>query len=86
MITPELMLKIKESMIEHLKTHGYPDMSRDAILSQVPAMWDKLNSEGLLEEPIKQGFTFDHFYAIANQRKMDFDTMEEVARFFRRGP
>lgn len=76
--------KIKEVMVAQLKTQGYPDMSRDAILAEVPRLWDKLNDEGLLTEAIQQGLTFEIFRRIALQKKHDIETIEEVAKFFRR--
>jgi hypothetical protein len=86
-MTPELKAKIKASMNEHLVSKGYPDISNDQIIQELPAMWKKLESEGLLEEPIKQGMTYQHFVNIALHKKHEFEIMEEVARHFRRrGP
>ena len=75
--------EIRQSMLEHLKTKGYPDMSGDQIAQELPAMWQKLSREGLLVEPIKEGMTYQHFVNIALQVKHQFETMEEVAKFFR---
>ena len=80
----EAMQKIKDSMLEYLKNRGYPDMTRDAIVVELPRLWDKLNDEGLLTEMINRGFKFEQFQQIALQKKYEYDTMEEVAKFFRR--
>lgn len=75
--------EIRQSMLEHLKTKGYPDMTRDQIVAELPSLWQKLAAEGLLEEPIREGLTYQHFVNIALQSKHNQDTMDEVARFFR---
>ena len=80
----EAMKKIKESMVEHLKTKGYPDMTRDAIQAEMPRLWDKLIDEGLLTEMINRGLKFEQFQQIALQKQYEADTMEEVSKFFRR--
>lgn len=74
--------EIRQSMLEHLKTKGYPNMSRDQIVEELAPMWDKLEAEGLLVEPIKEGMTFQHFVNIALQKKYEFDTLEEVEKYF----
>ena len=76
--------EIRQSMLEHLKTKGYPNMTRDQIVGEIQALWQKLAGEGLLVEPIKEGLTYQHFVNIALQKKHEFDTMEEVAKYFRR--
>jgi hypothetical protein len=83
-MTQDIKQKIKESMLAHLKTKGYPDMTRDAIMAEVPRLWDKLNDENLLNGLIEKGLTFERFSGIALKKKFDADTMEEVAKFFRR--
>lgn len=75
--------EIRQSMLEHLKTKGYPDMTSDQIVGKLTNLWQKLAAEGLLVEPIKEGLTYQHFVNIALQSKHQQDTMEEVARFFR---
>lgn len=74
--------EIRQSMLEHLKTKGYPNMGRDQIVEELAPMWNKLLTEGLLEGPIKEGMTFEHFVNIALQKKYEFDTLEEVQRYF----
>jgi hypothetical protein len=81
-VTAKLKEEIRQSMLEHLKTKGYPDMSSDQIMGEITSLWQKLSTEGLLVEPIKQGFTYQHFVNIALQSKHNQDTMDEVARFF----
>lgn len=86
MTAAELKQKIKESMINHLKTKGYPDMTYDAIAAEIPRLWDKLSDEGLLKDLIARGFKFEHFRQIALQKKADCETMDAVNNFFKRGP
>lgn len=82
-MTPKNKEEIRQSMLEHLKTKGYPDMTNDQILGELTNLWQKLAAEGLLVEPIREGLTYQLFVNIALQKKHEFDTMEEVARFFR---
>lgn len=72
----ELRKKIHASMKEHLESKGWPDISDDAVMQEVPALWMKLLSEGLLETFIKRGFTLEHFIQIALQKKQDIAIME----------
>ena len=85
-MTPELKEKIRKSMHDHLVSKGYPDMNNDQILAELPALWNKLSAEGLLEEPIKQGMTYQHFVNIAIHKRNQIEVMEEVARHFRNRP
>ncbi len=82
-MTPELKEKIKKSMNDHLVSKGYPDITNDQILAELPVLWKKLSDEGLLEEPIKQGMTYQHFVNIAIHKRNQMEAMEEVARHFR---
>ena len=84
-MTPKNKEQIRQSMLEHLKTKGYPDMTRDQIMGEVTNLWQKLAAEGLLVEAIQAGLTYQHFINIALQKKHQYDTMEEVAKFFRQG-
>ncbi|HBI01875.1 MAG TPA: hypothetical protein DDY18_09670 [Flavobacterium sp.] len=82
----ELKQKIKNSMQEHLKAKGWPDnLDYNGIIQELPAMWDKLEKEGLLKDLIARGFTYANFTAIALQKKMEQETMDEVMSFFTRG-
>lgn len=82
-MTPELKEQIRKSMNDHLVSKGYPDITNDQILQELPAMWNKLSAEGLLAEPIKQGMTYQHFVNIAIHKRNQVEAMEEVARHFR---
>lgn len=84
-MTPKNKEEIRQSMLEHLKTKGYPDITRDQIMAEITNLWQKLAAEGLLVEAIKEGLTYQHFVNIALQKKHQYDTMEEVAKFFRQG-
>lgn len=82
-MTPELKEKIKKSMLDHLTSKGYPDISNAQIINELPELWKKLAADGLLEEPLKQGLTYQHFVNIALQKRQECEIMEEVARHFR---
>ena len=75
--------KIKASMKAHLESKGYPDITNDQIVQELPSLWKKLAADGLLDDLVKQGMTYQHFVNIALQTKQQVETMEEVARFFR---
>ena len=85
-MTPELKEKIRTSMMEHLKAKGWPDnLDNNGIVRELSALWDKLAKEGLLTDLVTRGFTFQHFHAIALDKKFQVETMEEMMAFFRRG-
>lgn len=82
----ELKQKIKSSMQEHLRAKGWPDsLDYNGIIVELPAMWDKLEKEGLLTDLVARGFRFEHFRDIALNKKMEQETMDEVMSFFNRG-
>ena len=80
----ELKNKIKASMLAHLQSKGYPDnLNNNQVMQELPTLWTKLVSEGLLTELIEKGFTYRDFESIANQEKQKADTMELMASFFK---
>ncbi len=82
-MSPELKEKIRQSMLDHLKTKGYPDMTNQQIIHELPNLWRKLDADGLLEQPVKAGLTYQHFVNIALSKANEQEIMEEVARHFR---
>ena len=72
----ELRAKIHASMKEHLESKGWPDISDDEIAQELPELWAKLGSEGLLDSFLKRGFKFEHFVYIALQKKKEIEIME----------
>lgn len=62
--------KVKKVMVDHLTTLGYPNISGDQIMTQLKAMWIKIEEAGL----ILPGMNFQAFQAFANQAFM----MEQV--------
>lgn len=84
-MTPKNKEEIRQSMLAHLIIKGYPDMTRDQIMGEITNLWQKLAAEGLLVDAISEGLTYQHFVNIALQKKHQYDTMEEVAKFFRQG-
>lgn len=75
--------KIKKSMLEHLNSVGYPNISNVDIINQLPHLWNKLSRENLLDELVAKGFTYEMFTNIAIAKYNEFQVMEEVASFFR---
>ena len=69
-------------MLEQLGGKKYPEISRDEIVRQLPAMWDKLTKEGLLDKFVKQGFTFQQFVQAAMNEKIKAEQIEMIKNKF----
>ena len=52
--------KIRQVMIEHLKSKGYPNMTSKEILAELKPMWVKLGNLGLLHP----GWKYEDFVQI----------------------
>ena len=73
-MSPELKEKIRKSMQHWLVTNGWPEKLKDEqIIQRLPEIWKKLESEGLLVEIKKQGFTYAQFVQSAIQAKKHAD-------------
>lgn len=53
----ELKTKIKEVMVKHLKSKGYPNMTPEQIMQELKPMWIAIEEAGL----IRQGMSFQAF-------------------------
>lgn len=54
--------QIRQVMIAHLKSKGYPNMTSKEILAELKPMWVKLGNLGLLHA----GWTYEQFVEIAH--------------------
>lgn len=72
----KLKVKVKASMIEYLKTKGYPNMSIDEVLQELKPMWLKLEEEGL----IQSGMSFRAFQEHAMERAIQASFYEHLFR------
>ena len=70
----ELREKVKNSMIEHLQTVGYPNMEVDDVLQELKPMWVKLENEGL----IQSGMNFRTFQEWAVQKAMEAQITDHI--------
>ena len=72
-------------MKDHLMTKGWPDnLDANGILMELPNLWQKLAAEGLLEEAVSEGLTYQHFCDIARGKAVEAQMMADVEAFFRR--
>ena len=53
----ELKTKIKDVMLAHLNSKGYPNLTGDEILAELKPMWNAIEEAGL-KQP---GMTFEDF-------------------------
>lgn len=60
----EQVLKIRSVMITHLKSKGFPDLSHEEIIGELPAMWRKLEEEQLIQD----GMTYQGFCSSAAEQ------------------
>lgn len=67
----ELKEKIRASMKERLTSKGWPNLTSDQIVNELPNLWKKLEAEGHLKTLIEKGFSYQQFVQIAlNQKAM----------------
>lgn len=79
---PEIKQKIKKSMMDHLKSVGYPDISSDKIINELPNLWNKLTKENLVQEFTKDGFTYKVFVKAALTQKEKWDQINRMKAMF----
>jgi hypothetical protein len=60
-------------------------MNNRQIIQELPNLWTKLESEGLLKEANAKGFHFPQFRNVAVQKLQEFDTLQQIKDFFSRG-
>lgn len=81
-----LKTKIHNSMKHWLVLNGWPDkLTNDQIIANLPNIWKKLESEGLLKDLIAKGFSYGQFVRIAINSKQTADmrrVFEEKMRGF----
>lgn len=81
----EQKAKIRQVMIDHLKSKGYPNMTSKEILSELKPMWVKLGTLGLLNADWK----YDQFVEIAHAEEhfanMKDALKEELLNHFAKG-
>lgn len=82
-MTPESKEKITQSMLAYLSTRGYPNLDINQILAELPNLWNKLSSEGLLDEHVKKGLTYQAFCDIARQKAVEALMMQDFQNFMR---
>ena len=69
-----LKQQIKKSMNDWLTEKGWPDKFTDnQIIQSLPKLWKHLESEKLLIEVRKKGFTYAQFVNVAIQAKNNAD-------------
>lgn len=83
----ELKQKITASVKEYLTAHGWPEkVNDDQIIQNLPNIWKKLESEGLLKDPIEKGLNYRIFVDIALQTRAKCDAMRHMNIHFRKNP
>ena len=78
METKELIEKVRKSIEEYLKQVGWTQGNDQIILKELPNLWRKLETDGLMEEIKKKGMTYQHFVNVAHQKKQESDLMEAI--------
>lgn len=81
---PDVKEKIRASMKEYLTKHGWPDkLTPEMIINHhLPALWKKLETEGLLKEVMSQGFGYKKFVDSAIAAKQRHDLQEAFRNKF----
>ena len=88
----DLRIKIQKSMREHLESVSWQDGQDQKVFDELPNMWKKLETDGLMPEIKAMGMTFQHFMASAQQKYREIQIMKRVKadveafeKMFRRG-
>lgn len=77
-----LRTKIQKSMREHLESVGWTEGNDQKIFDELPNMWRKLETDGLMPEIKAKGMTFQHFVASAQNKYREVKIMEQMQRDF----
>lgn len=78
--------RIKKSMMDHLKSKGYPNLTSAQILAELKPMWDKLGQEGLLQPGWNYGSFVQIAHAQAHYQNLREAMEEELLRHFAKRP
>ncbi len=88
----ELKAKMNKSMTEHLESVGWKLGDDQKLFDELPNMWRKLDTSGLMSEIKAQGMTFEHFMSFAHNASKQARIREQVeaeladfTKMFRRG-
>jgi len=77
----ELKRKCREIMFAHLKSKGYPNLTRRAIIEELPAMWRQFEEAELLTDIKANGWNFDLFVSRAMDAAQEAAIVEHMAEF-----
>jgi hypothetical protein len=67
---------IRKVILDHLKSKGYPNMTRPEIVCELPEMWEKLDAAGL----ILSGWYYADFEALVLNKCLQ----AQMAELFKR--
>lgn len=82
MTEEELKTKCKGIMETHLKSKGYPNLSDQQIMNELPEMWKLFENEGLMEELKNKGYSYQRFVQTAQSKAMQVRMEEELGSLF----
>lgn len=68
----EIKTKIKDVMVSHLITLGYPEIQPPQVMNELKPMWVKLEEANL----ILPGMTFAAYYQVAEQKFIQMHLMD----------
>lgn len=82
----ELKTRCREVIETHLKSKGYPNLSRRDIINELKPMWVKMEQLGLMEHIKAQGWTFQMYYDIAVKKAQEAAIFDHLSGFVRANP
>jgi len=86
MTTDELKGRCREVIETHLKSKGYPNMSRRAILNELKPMWIKMEQLGLMEYIKAEGWTYQMYCDVAIKKAQEAAIFDHLSGFVRANP
>lgn len=86
MQTAELKEKCRAVILEHLKTKGYPNLTRRGIINELKPMWLKLEDLGLTEHLKEAGWTYQKYVDTATKAAQEAAIFEHLGQIIRINP
>ncbi len=74
----ELKTKVKKSLTEHLESVNWKLGDDQKVFDELPNMWRKLETDGLMSEIKALGMTFEHFALSAQNKYKEIKIREQV--------
>lgn len=86
MTIEELRTRCREVIETHLKSKGFPNLTRRQILNELKPMWIKMEQLGLMEHIKAQGWTYQMYCDVAVKKAQEAAIFDHLNGFVRANP